>query len=256
MIQISNFKERIQNDENLFGPFWKVNFPGLVEAAGLAGWDFALFDMEHATHAPETVENLVRAAENVNMGTVIRVSGNEENKIVKAADTGADCILVPHTSTKEEAYSAVKAAKFHPIGERGMDVFARSAKYGHIPKEKYLKESNKNTMIAIQVEGMEGVNNLSEIIKVEGLDMIFIGPYDLSESMGIPGQTTNPKLINRIEELVNKIKASGKAIGIYVDNIEEAHQWARIGVQFIAFSADIPIFYRASQKLVNKIKDK
>jgi len=253
---LNTFKDRLQKGDILYGPFWKINSQALVEVAAYSGWDFAIFDMEHATYHPEAVENLVRAAENGGLGSVIRVANNDENAIVKAVDTGANCILVPHTSSKKEAISVVNAGKFYPIGQRGMDVYARSAKYGYIQKDIYLKKANKKTTVAIQVEGLEGVKSLPEIVKVEGLDLIFIGPYDLSESMGIPGQTSHPKVINKVEELVKQIKKAGKFVGIYVDTVEEAHHWADLGVQFISFLVDIQIFYQASCTLVNQLKKK
>ena len=248
------FKNKLQKGNILYGPFWKINSQALVEVAAYSGWDFAIFDMEHGPHSPQTIEDLVRTANGFNLNSIIRVPQNEENAIVKALDTGADCVLVPHVSLPEEAFSVVRAGKFHPLGQRGMDVYARAAKYGHIPKSKYIEKANNKTVLGIQIEGKEGVNNLTEILKIGGIDLIFIGPYDLSESMGVPGETTNPKVISQIKKIVKEIKCVGKYMGIYVDSIDEAHLWAKLGVQFISFSVDTRIFYQASYNLVMQLK--
>lgn len=249
-----DMKEKMKNNINLYGPFWKINFPGLVEIAGFSGWDFVIFDMEHATHSYLSLENLIRAAERVNLYSVIRIPENNVSHIVKSLDIGANCILVPNVSSKEEAERVVRGAMYPPHGERGIDVYARSASYGHIPKETYLKEENKKVTIAIQVEGLSGIKNILDILSISPIDIIFIGPYDLSKSMGYPGETHHPKVIQEMESIIEESKKFNKYLGLYVDTVEEARFWTIKGVQFIAFSVDTRIFYNASCSLIKELK--
>ncbi|HHV63143.1 MAG TPA: HpcH/HpaI aldolase/citrate lyase family protein [Firmicutes bacterium] len=255
MLRINRVKDRIRAGETVYGPFLKCSAPQLVEVMGNAGFDFVLIDMEHGPHTTETVEGLIRAATVANFDAIIRVPENRENAILKALDGGAHGILVPHVSGPEEARQVVAAAKFAPEGERGMDIYARSSGFGEIPKGDYLRQANETTLVAIQIEGAEGVRNLGDILDVSGIDVIFVGPYDLSQSLGIPGQIDHPELVAKVKEIVGLARGAGKAVGIYVDTPEAARRWRALGVRFIAISVDVAIFDQACRRMVADLKE-
>lgn len=251
----SSLKQKLSRGEVVFGPFWKTRDQALIEAAASAGFDFVILDLEHASHAFSDIESLVRVAELAGIGAVVRTPDHRESDIVKALDSGAQGILVPHVSTRAEAQQVVAAAKFQPLGERGMDVYARSARYGVIPKSEYLQEANNSTVVAIQIEGQEGVANVKEIVAVPGIDVVFFGPYDLSQSMGIPGQVDHPDLVAKLKELVDITRSARKAAGIYVDDSATALRWAQLGIQFISISVDVRLFYQACRQLVAALRE-
>lgn len=250
-----SFKDKLKHEENVFGPFWKTCSSALVEVLGNAGFDFFIIDMEHGPHSVETVETLIRAANISGVAPIVRVPENTESAILRPLDGGAAGILVPHVSTKTEAKKAVLASKFFPIGERGMDIYARSARYGRIPKEEYLAEANEKTVVVLQIEGLEGVKSLGDILEVEGIDVVFIGPYDLSQSMGIPGEVGHPKLISEMERMVKLIRTAGIAAGTYVDDPETAKRWTDLGIQFISILVDVVIFHRGCRDLMKELKE-
>jgi 4-hydroxy-2-oxoheptanedioate aldolase len=135
-----------------------------------------------------------------------------------------------------------------------MDVYSRAARFGYNSKANYLNGANQGLIIAVQIEGLEGVTNLEEILKVEGIDIIYIGPYDLSQSMGIPGQVNDPRVIEEIKKICQRVHAAKRFIGIYVDDIETAHRYRDLGIQFITIMVDVVIFARACNQLVENLK--
>jgi 4-hydroxy-2-oxoheptanedioate aldolase len=232
----TTLRDRLSAGENVFGPFLKIPAAAPVEIVGYAGFDFCIVDLEHSPYTLERAEELVRAAQGAGVAPIIRTFDSQPSTLVRALDTGCEGILVPNVKSLAEAEMVARGARFHPLGERGMDPHARSARYRTIPKEIYFAEADKQTLVGVQVEGMEGVQNLNDIVDVEGIDLIFIGPYDLSQSLGVPGQ-----------------RARGKALGIYADNLEEARRWQGLGVQFVAISVDVYIFLRACQSIVEAL---
>jgi 4-hydroxy-2-oxoheptanedioate aldolase len=249
----TTLRDRLSAGENVFGPFLKIPAAAPVEIVGYAGFDFCIVDLEHSPYTLERAEELVRAAQGAGVAPIIRTFDSQPSTLVRALDTGCEGILVPNVKSLAEAEMVARGARFHPLGERGMDPHARSARYRTIPKEIYFAEADKQTLVGVQVEGMEGVQNLDDIVDVEGIDLVFIGPYDLSQSLGVPGQIDAPAVLAKVEEIVAVVRARGKALGIYADNLEEARRWQGLGVQFVAISVDVYIFLRACQSIVEAL---
>ncbi|MGE1061864.1 aldolase/citrate lyase family protein [Megasphaera paucivorans] len=245
---MSNFKERLKNGDQLLGPFLNLNYPAIIEMAGLAGFDFAIIDNEHGEIPIESAINLVRAAKAAGITSIVRVYENNPELIGKALDMGADGVQIPNVGSKEAAEKAVKAAKFAPFGERGCNRYVRGGKYSAMDRTEFFGKSNERTSVILQVEGQDGVASLPEILKVKGIDVLFVGPYDLSASLGIPGQVEHPKVIAQMEEIMEQAKQVGVAIGYFVDDIETAIKWKKRGVQYISFACDANLLYDAFKK--------
>ena len=135
-----------------------------------------------------------------------------------------------------------------------MDPYARSARYGTIPKEVYFERANEQTLLGVQIEGMQAVQRLDEILDVQGPDLVFVGPYDLSQSLGIPGQTNAEPVLARVQEIVDAARARGKSVGIYADDVEEARRWRALGIQFLAVSVDVRLYWCACQAMVDALR--
>jgi len=249
-----SIKERLKKGEFVVGPFMKSRDSAMVEIVGLAGFDFAILDMEHSALSIESVEDLIRMAQVRGIDSIVRVPEISESAISRPLDAGASGVLVPHVDTRKQAEDVVFLSKFSPLGERGMDVYARAADYSRLAKDIYLKQANKQTLLIIQIEGKKGVENLDDILMVKGLDAIFVGPYDLSQSLGVPGEIDHPRVIEKIKEVVGKVKKAGLSLGIYVDDVKTAKRWIDLGVQFIALLVDTVIFLQACQSLVSGLK--
>jgi len=265
-----NYLKRTLNEGKVvFGPFMKFTDPAAVEIMGYAGFDFVIIDAEHGPISMETAQNMIRAAESVDITPIIRVGNNEEALILRALDIGAQgieipqinskadavrAVKIPQINSKADAVRAVKSVKYSPQGERGVCRYVRAAKYSSMDKFKYFESANKETMIIAHIEGVEGINNLDEILSVPSIDVIFIGPYDLSQSLGIPGQVNHPLVTERMKEVVLKCKENKVSVGTFADDIKTAKSWISLGVQYMSFSVDVGIFYDISKTIVNKLK--
>lgn len=250
----NSMQKKLREGKNVVGPFIKIASPEVIEIMGRAGFDYVILDCEHGPLDPLQSQDMVRAAEVVGISTVIRVGTNDPVMISRALDIGADAVQIPQIGSKEDAENAVKAAKFAPQGQRGVCAGVRAAQYSHLNKHDYFKKANEETMIIIHIEGEQAVNNIDEILSVDGIDVVFLGPYDLSQSLGISGQVDNPKLLEMMESITKKAKDKGKIVGVYVDNEETAKKWMDLGVQYISFKADTSIIYEACKGRVEKLK--
>ena len=252
---IENYLKRtLEEGKNVFGPFMKFTDPAAVEIMGFAGFDFVIIDAEHGPISMQSAQNMIRAAGTANITPIIRVANNDESLILRALDIGAQGVEIPQINCKSDALRAVKSVKYSPQGERGVCRYVRAANYSSMDKFKYFKSANEETMIIAHIEGVEGINNLDEILSVPGIDVIFIGPYDLSQSLGIPGEVNHSLVIEKMKEVVLKCEQSKIAVGTFADDVETAKFWVSLGVQYMAFSVDVGILYDISKTIVNKLK--
>lgn len=252
---MSKFKERLKNGEKLFGPFVNVKYPAVAEVAGLAGFDFIIIDNEHGEIPVEGTVDMIRAAQLAGVPAIVRVYEGNPELIDKALDLGADGVQIPNIGSKEAAEIAVQAAKFSPEGSRGCNRFVRAGRYGSIPKEDFFGKANEETAVILQVEGQDGVAALPDILKVKGVDVLFVGPYDLSASLGIPGQVDDPRVIEQMNQIMAKAKEEGVAVGFFVDDVKKAVEWKNRGVQYVSFSSDIGELYNRFKECTDYFKN-
>lgn len=250
----NHIQDRLRRNQCVIGPFMKLPSPAVVEIAGLAGFDFVIIDCEHGPLDMLTAEDMIRAAKLRGISPVIRVSANEEVLISRALDVGADAVQVPQIVTRADAEKVVRAAKFAPAGQRGVCRYVRAAEYTHVEKQHYFQQANADTLVIIHVEGEEGVQHIDEILEVDGVDVIFLGPYDLSQSLGIPGEVNHPKVVRLMEEVIEKAGNKNKCIGTFADNTEAAEKWMKAGVQYMSYSVDVGIIMDAFQKITKELK--
>jgi len=181
--------------------------PQIVEIIGLAGFDAAFIDMEHTTYDLHDVQLAVMAAERFGITRIVRTPGFDPAFILRLLDMGVQGIQVPHVSSVETARQAVKAVRYPPLGERGMAAGSRAADYGRIPLVEHMAQSNREILLACMIEDMAAVQLIDKIAAVEGIDLLAVGPSDLSRSLGVSGQPDHPRLvaaIDRVREAVKK----------------------------------------------------
>lgn len=246
---LGGFRSKLVAGDNVFGPFMKSGDPAFVEVAGYAGFDFVILDMEHGPSSVESMQNNVRAAIIAGALPIIRVERCDEVAIGKALDIGALGVQVPQIENADQARAAVKAAKFHPLGARGVCRFVRAANYSSLDKFEYFKSANE-TMVILQLEGKEALDNVDAILAVDGIDLVFIGPYDLSQSLGVPGQIDHPMVADTMRYIVQKAKDRGIAVGTFVDTLANLSKWKSVGIQYLSYSVDVGIFYEACSQIV------
>ncbi|MBP1931927.1 HpcH/HpaI aldolase family protein [Ammoniphilus resinae] len=206
-------KEKIKQGEKVLGCFLNIYSPALVELMGYAGFDFIVIDNEHGGFSDSELENLIRAAECVDIVPIIRIA-YDPSSIQKALDRGARGIQVPMVNTKEDAERIVKLAKYPPFGTRGAAFSIRPAKYGRISGEQFLDHEDENTMIIVHIETPEAARNFEEIIQVPGIDVAFIGPTDLSVNMGYKKEgSKHPDVQKTIQEIYDQAKKMNFPVG-------------------------------------------
>lgn len=246
-------RERLKAGKVLVGPFLKTLDESFVETAGYSGFDYVILDQEHGPANWETLGRLIRAAKIGGVASIVRIPFVSEETVSKPLDLGADGIQLPNVSGPEDVKNLIKFARFFPKGARGVCRFVRAAKYSALDRKVYFAEANE-AFLVVQVEGQKGLENIDEILKVKGYDVLFVGPYDLSQSLGKIGQIDSPEVINTIKDLMRKVKASGKKLGIFSDTIESAVKWRNIGVKYISYSVDVGIFYEKCREINQKIR--
>lgn len=227
-------KEKLRSGGTVYGCFVRYPNAALVEVLGYCGWDFIVFDGEHGTIEPADCEQMVRAAELQGVTPIIRVPVNLPHVILRFLDTGAQGLHVPMVRSAADAEAVVQSVKYQPRGSRGL-ASVRAADYAQrIPFSQYVAQANAETLVVVHIETEDAVVRLPEIVRVDGLDVVFIGPTDLSNSVGVPGDLQHPKvqaMFQRFEETVSK---SSAALGIMVSNPDAARQWKRRGARYIA----------------------
>lgn len=249
---INRFRKAVNNGQFVYGPFMKTADPMFVEAVGMAGFDFVILDMEHGPVSFENQQNNIRAAALAGLVPIIRVPNTDENTIATALDIGAMGVQVPQVKNAQQARQIVNSSRFYPYGMRGVCRFVRAAEYSHMDRKKYF-EASKDLLVIIQLEGADAIANLDEILDVDGIDILFVGPYDLSQSLGVPGEVENEIVIEKMKSIIARAQEKGKIVGTFVDNMKNLKLWRDVGVQYLSYSVDIGIFTEACKALLNKI---
>jgi 4-hydroxy-2-oxoheptanedioate aldolase len=222
-------KAKLQSGQVASGVVMAENSPVIIEILALAGFDFIFIDCEHSPLSVETVQNLVTAAQLRGTTPLVRPPMNVPQIILRYMDTGAAGIIIPGMDSKEAAQAAVKAVKYPPMGERGLGRI-RAADYGLSgPLGDYVKQANQETMVFGMVESKKGVENIAEILATDGLDGVFIGTNDLSNSLGVAGQTTHPTVGAAIEKILEAGWAAGKPIAGIVRGGETPQEYIAKG---------------------------
>lgn len=255
----SDFKQKLSKGEVVFGTFFKLNSPSLVEMLGYAGFDFIIIDNEHSNFSYSEIENLIRSADCVNMHSIVRVPSGTEENIAHALDSGASGVQVPGLTTVDEAKKVVPHTKYYPLGKRGLTFAQRASKFGFMDKDEYVKSSNEDTLVVVHVENKEMVDQIEELCQLPQIDVLFAGPADLSQSIGKPGQTNDPEVVAMVEKMFKVAAKYNKPVGIYVGNAAGAEKYIKMGAQYIAFQSDVAILQEAIKgynKLFSDIRSK
>ncbi len=254
MPQLGNLKKRLQAGEVVVGPFVIIPSVPLVDTLGYAGMDFCIIDTEHGPVSQESATDLVIAAQGTGVAPIIRVGDNDERLILRALDIGADGVQVPQINNIDDANKVVHAAKYSPMGERGLSIFTRAGDYFVNQGEGHTDRQNAETMVVVHIEGQRGLNNLDEIMTVDGIDVLFLGPYDISQSLGMPGDVRNPKVEDALKEAAGKARAQGRAVGSYAKDVEMGRWLIDLGVQYLSINVDATIYMQACEQIAKALK--
>jgi 2-keto-3-deoxy-L-rhamnonate aldolase RhmA len=199
----------LDQGKQVFGAWLLIPSTVTVEIAGYAGLDFVVIDNEQSSFNDETVADLIRTAEMADVSVFVRVIENNAGLILKVLNMGADGVIVPHVRSKAEAEAVVRAALYAPDGFRGQMTGLRRDGFGMIDTQEYLASINREIMVFLVIEDVEALDQLDEIVRTPGVDVLIVGKADLAQSMGIPGQVTHPDVLAGVQRIRSAAKAAG-----------------------------------------------
>jgi 2-dehydro-3-deoxyglucarate aldolase len=249
-----NLKDKLQRHEATIGSWVTLGHTSIAEIMARVGFDWLTVDMEHSSITLSQTQQLVQIIELCGAVPLVRVGENSPAHIKRVMDAGAHGVIVPMVNTKNDAVKAVNAVKYPPVGTRGVGL-ARAQGYG-FEFEKYKNWINKESIVIVQIEHIEAINNLEKILSEEGVDGSIIGPYDLSGSLGKPGNFEDSKVkeaIAHYEEVCCKMK---KTMGFHVvqPSVEKSLQYKNAGYTFIAIGLDTLYLGEKCREILGKIR--
>jgi len=245
-------KQLLRSGKPALGSWVTIGHPDVAEVMANMGFDWLVFDNEHAPLSTETTQLLIQAMSSTETVPLVRVPWNDMVEIKRALDIGAYGVVIPWVNSKEEALYAVQACKYPPAGLRGVGP-RRASRYGLDIKE-YLQRANDEILVVVQIETQQAVDRIDEILSVEGMDAFFIGPYDLSASLGYLGQPDHPKALETFYRLLDAAKGTGVASGIHASNLQLAQDYVEKGFQFVALNDDIGLLTRGCREILDGVR--
>jgi 2-keto-3-deoxy-L-rhamnonate aldolase RhmA len=183
--------------------------PQVVEIIGHAGFDAAFIDLEHTSFDLGDVQVMVMAAERVGITPIVRTPGFDEAFILRLLDMGVQGVQLPHVNDAEAARAAVRAVRYPPLGDRGMMAGSRAANFGKVPLAEHIAQSNREILLTVMIEEISALDQIDEIASTEGIDLVVVGPADMSRALGVTGQTDHPKLVQTIDRVAQAVRKSG-----------------------------------------------
>ena len=256
---LNKLKRAIDEKGNAVGTFLGVSTPSIVEILGYTGLDFVVIDTEHGPYDTMPVSDLIRSSDSSGMSPIVRIADVTHKEIQRAVDNGAEGIIIPCLKSKDDFRKAVELCKFPPLGSRGF-IKARGSGFGNEEwaegtLEEYMHNSNEKVLLLPQCETIEALENIEEIACIEGIDGIFIGPFDLSISMGIPGQFNALEFRKAISRILNTCKEAGKLCMIFTNSVEEARKYMNQGFDAVANSIDTIMFKKIYKEMMEGIRE-
>lgn len=251
-------KEKLEQGQKVLGTFHEIGSASAVEALGYGGLDYVIIDSEHGPFDTERVQAFVRAAKGAQITPFVRVKDGQRNSILKMLDIGAQGLIIPNIHSVEEVKKVVEYGKYFPLGNRGVAPTSGSsfwtADYATQGLDHYFEVSNRESLIIPQCETRGCLENIEEIVTIDGVDGIFVGPYDLSTALGKPAQFADQEVIEAIARVLKACKDAGKYSFIYTGTVEGVKANYKLGYESVCFGMDAIILIDAVKSLVKAIK--
>jgi 2-keto-3-deoxy-L-rhamnonate aldolase RhmA len=228
--------------------------PGIGHIMKSAGCDFCLLDMEHSGFAIETVKSAVRYMQAAELPLIVRVPSKDYHHIARICDMGAEGVMAPMVGSAAEAKRIVNSMKYFPVGLRGVAPAVAHDDYRPGPVPQKLANANKRTTLFAQIETAEGVENVMEIAATPGVDCLWIGHFDLSVSLGIPGEFDNPKYVSANARIIEAARNHKKALGRLVPTVAEGVKLNKAGFDFICYSGDVWVLHNALAEAIQGLR--
>ncbi len=252
---MSMFSRKIQEGQGVVGTFCHLGGAAVAECLSLSGLDYVIIDTEHGPFAEESVGEMIRAVQLHEAEPFVRVRDSSRAAVLHALDLGAKGIIVPNIQSVQEAASLVEFAKFHPLGSRGF-AFSRSAFFGFAPNlgniQEYFNKTNESTLLLPQCETTGALEHIEEIVAMDGIDGIFVGPYDLSVALAMPAQFDTPAFSRALARVLDACKKYGKLAFLYTNSMAEARRSFEQGYQGVAIGVDTAFLVSGIKRMLSE----
>lgn len=249
---MKNLKKRLGNGETLLGCWLNLGSAVTAEIVGLSGFDWVLIDIEHGMGDEKEVLHQLQALEHTPAASVVRVEGSSRQRLHRVLDLGAEGIMCPRVDNAEEARQVVGGLRYPPKGRRGVATMVRAVGYGK-NFAGYLESAEENILGIIQVESAGVLDHLDEIAGLDGVDVLFIGPNDLSMALGIHGQFEHPQFHSALQATVDAARKAGKATGILLSDPDDFRRYSDMGFTLIACGADAAFVARGASSMIERL---
>lgn len=238
MLPTNRLKSKLRDGKLVFGTWSSLSSSNVVNVIGTSGLDFVIIDLEHSSTSFESAENMLRAVQTTQCTPIIRTADNIESNILRSLEIGSQAIMIPHVEDPQTADLVVRACKYYPEGNRGMSPSTRHHDYSHENLQNSLNYTNRETFVGILVESVDGISRIDDIAKTSNLDMIYLGIYDISQSVGVPGQLSHTKVADGLKKSADIIRSHGLVAGSYAPTIKYIELLLNAGFQFVAYLND------------------
>ncbi|MGM9506603.1 HpcH/HpaI aldolase family protein [Larkinella sp. GY13] len=249
---MKNLKKRLKQGETLNGCWLNLGSSLTAEIVGQSGFDWVLIDLEHGAGSEKDVLYQLQALEHTTAGAIVRVESSESQRIHRVLDMGAEGIMCPKVHNPEEARKVVHGLHYPPHGGRGVAKMVRATGFA-VNFPQYYAEAQETILGVVQIETVEVLNHLDEVAAIDGVDVLFIGPADLSMELGIFGQFDHPRFKEALRETVNAAQKAGKATGILFFNPDDYKMYHDLGIRMIACGADGTFVADGARNLAKKL---
>ena len=240
------FKAALREGRHQIGIWNTIGGNTVAEALAGAGYDWVLIDCEHApVETADVLPALQAIGQYPDVSAIVRPSSNDAVQFKRILDMGAQTLLVPYVETAAEAEAAISAMRYGPRGIRGMAGMTRATRYGKV--DNYFNVAEDELCLIVQLETVRGIDNLEEIAAVDGVDALFIGPADLSASMGLPGETDDPRVIAKVETAIERSQSLGIPCGLMSLKEKQANTYIETGSSFTAVAVDLVLLVEAAR---------
>lgn len=249
-----SLRDRLDGPRPLFGTWVKQRAGEVIETLGSAGFDYIVLDGEHGEFDLGALPDLLRAIDVTGAGSLVRTAFSSPKEILRALDAGAQGIMVPNIESAEQARIACDAARYAPTGTRGASPTARAARYGLTPFAEYRSRSDADVLVVLQVEGPRGIASLDEILEVPGVDVVFVGPFDLATHLGVPGEVDHEHVVEAMTAIVGRARERGIHVSTWMPTPEQAAPWLEMGVKLMTISNATLLLTEAVGALMERIR--
>lgn len=254
MMHENFIKKKLEDGKMVIGTWSIIPSPLVAEIISSSGLDFIIVDAEHGAISFETAQEMAIACVSKGVSPIMRLGDINESDILKALDIGMHGVQIPNIDNVEDVRKVVKYTKYPPIGSRGFSPFTRAGNYSLDSATVLTEIANRNTLVGVNIEGIDAIKNIDEILTVKELDIIFIGLFDLSKALGIPGQVDDPRVLLYLKELTEKISKAGKYPGTIATSVEKLKEFEAIGIKYMLYLVDCEMLRASYANVINEAK--